>query len=242
MSLAYLAHLTLGQDVAMYHALSPAVPDAATQRVRAYAARFGWHLTVLDAKEFSDERYMANPANRCFYCKSNLYAALGKVTNAQLLSGTNMDDLGDWRPGLAAAKDKRVRHPFVEAAMSKSDVRSLARAHQLHDLADLPSSPCLSSRVETGIRIDANSLRSIDHTESLIRAELEPETVRCRVRDKGIDIELDQLTFQKISESQKAEIMRNIQSSFKHLRDYKISFSLYERGSAFLRDKRNEHT
>jgi len=235
MSLAYIAHRTLGVGVTMYHAVSPAVPESATHRVRSYAARFGWNLSVFDAGEFADERYMANPANRCFYCKSNLYGVLSKVTSAQLLSGTNMDDLGDWRPGLKAAKQNSVRHPFVEAEMTKSDVRSIAMSHGLNELAELPASPCLSSRVETGIRINANSLKSIDHIESLIRKTLKPQTVRCRVRNNAINIELDRFSFQNLTEEQQATLSNSIQSSFSNLANYKIRFSVYERGSAFLR-------
>ena len=93
MTLAYIAHRRPAADVAMFHAVSPAVPVSATDRVKAYAAREGWLLTVLDAGEFADERYMANPANRCFFCKSNLYGTLASVTERQLLSGTNLDTI-----------------------------------------------------------------------------------------------------------------------------------------------------
>ncbi len=98
MTLAFIAHRRVGADVAMFHAVSPAVPSSATARVKAYAAAEGWALTVLDAGEFADERYMANPSNRCFFCKSNLYGTLASATDRQLLSGTNLNDLGDWRP------------------------------------------------------------------------------------------------------------------------------------------------
>ncbi|MEM7057908.1 MAG: adenine nucleotide alpha hydrolase [Pseudomonadota bacterium] len=240
MTLAYVAHLVLGRDVEMFHAVSPAVPPVATERVRRYADQEGWTLRVLNAGEFGDERYLLNPANRCFFCKSNLYGSLSSATDAQLLSGTNMDDLGDWRPGLQAAKDRDVRHPFVEAGLAKSDVRALARRHGLADLAELPSAPCLSSRVETGIRINADALRSIDRTESMLRDTLSPETARCRVRGNGIVIELDQNCLDRLDAMGRAGLIEEIRQIFDGQPAADVSFAPYQRGSTFLRETLNE--
>ena len=167
MTLAYSAHLAMGPRVTVYHAVSAAVPPSATQRVKAYAAREGWKLNLINAGEFNDENYMQNPANRCYFCKSNLYGTLVTQANgAQLFSGTNTDDLSDWRPGLKAAANNAVRHPFVEAGLAKADVRALASSYGLDDIAELPSAPCLSSRIETGIRINVKALRSVDRVEN----------------------------------------------------------------------------
>ncbi len=108
LTLATVAHRALGARVEMFHATSPAVPGEATQRVRDMAAREGWKLTVVDAGEFDDPDYRSNPVNRCFYCKTNLYGALVPRTSAQIVAGTNLDDLGEYRPGLNAAKDHGV--------------------------------------------------------------------------------------------------------------------------------------
>jgi len=102
-TLAVVAHRTLGARAAMMHAVSPAVPPEGTARVRSLARSEGWRLHVLDAGEFADPRYRANPADRCFYCKTNLYGRIARETGATILSGTNADDLDDWRPGLKAA-------------------------------------------------------------------------------------------------------------------------------------------
>ena len=137
MTLAFVAHKRLEDRLSVFHAVSPAVPASATKRVKAYAESEGWALTVVNAGEFADERYMVNPANRCFFCKTNLYGTLAGETDAQLLSGTNLDDLGDWRPGLKAAEAENVRHPFVEAGIDKATVRRLAAHFGLDDLAEL---------------------------------------------------------------------------------------------------------
>lgn len=235
MTLAFTAHAYLGPDVTMYHAVSAAVPESATGRVKAYAARHDWNLLIIDAGEFGDERYLANPANRCFFCKSNLYGSLSSLTGAQLFSGTNTDDLGDWRPGLKAAENNSVRHPFVEAGMSKADVRALAAAQGLDDLAELPSAPCLSSRVETALRIDPAVLRAIDAAETLLRRELAPQTVRCRVRQAGVVVELDEATLSTLPAEARNALSDRIRTTFGDPRP--VQFQSYLRGSAFLREK-----
>ncbi len=240
MTLAYVAHLTLGTRVTMFHAVSPAVPPSATERIRRYAQAEGWQLELLNAGEFGDERYLHNPVNRCFFCKSNLYGTLAQATPAQLMSGTNLDDLGDWRPGLQAAEHHAVRHPFVEAGLAKSDVRALAREHGLTDLAELPSAPCLSSRVETGLWIDAETLQFVDRTEEYLRAKLAPETVRCRVRKDGIVIELDPGSLGRLDEDALDSLSLEIERQSPTGTKGRVTFSSYSRGSAFLRDEQHD--
>ena len=191
MTLAFVAHRLLGNRAQMLHAVSPAVPPDATERVQRYATQHGWALEILDAGEFDDPAYMANPHDRCFYCKTNLYDSIADHVRGQIVSGANLDDLGDYRPGLRAAADHDVRHPFVEAGMTKADVRAVAAHLNLHDLAELPASPCLSSRVQTGIAIDPSVLGAIYRVEKLLRSEIDAETVRCRIRSDAVVIELD---------------------------------------------------
>ncbi|MCB8882262.1 hypothetical protein ACELLULO517_18590 [Acidisoma cellulosilytica] len=189
MTLAHAAHRRLA-DVTMVHAVSPAVPDHATARVRAHAARDGWRLIVTGAGEFDDPRYRANPVNRCYFCKTNLYARIAAVTDMLIASGANLDDLSDYRPGLTAAAEHGVVHPFVLAGMDKPAVRALARAFGLSDLAELPAQPCLASRVETGIAIQADDLAFIDRMEGLLSAALPAGAdIRCRITHAGVMIE-----------------------------------------------------
>src|SRR5437763_3377140 len=154
MTLAVVAHRAPGVQAEMFHAVSPAVPPQATERVHRYVAHEGWNLRIIDAQEFADPDYLRNPVTRCFHCKSNLYSTIAALTHAHIVSGTNTDDLADYRPGLAAASALNVYHPYVDAGVDKAGVRRIAHALGLDDLAELPSAPCLSSRIETGLAID----------------------------------------------------------------------------------------
>ncbi len=235
LTLATEAHRVLGPDAHMLHAVSPAVPADATARVQAEALRQGWQLRIFDAGEFADANYRANPVNRCFFCKTNLYGAIAARTDRQIVSGTNIDDLGEYRPGLEAAKDHGVRHPFVEAGVDKAAVRRLAVALGLGSLADLPSSPCLSSRIETGLRIEAPVLDMVHAAETLVAETLKPGTVRCRVRASGIVVELDPVSLRKL-DAGCADILRGRISALSA--GCSVSFAPYRTGSAFLQPAR----
>lgn len=193
MTLAAHAHRQLGPAaVTMIHAVSPAVPPAATARVTARADQEGWRLTITGAGEFADRRYRDNPADRCYFCKSNLYDRIRSLTDAVIASGANTDDLGDYRPGLLAASERSVVHPYIEAGMDKAAIRRLARALGLDDVAALPAQPCLSSRVETGIAIDPDDLAFVDLVETSLAAFAPAaQALRCRVTKRGIAVEVD---------------------------------------------------
>lgn len=234
MTLAALAALTL-QDVIMIHAVSPAVPPEATARVEQIADSRHWNLQLIGAGEFEDPQYRANPVNRCFYCKTNLYGSIRARTDRPMLSGANLDDLREYRPGLDAARLHQVRHPFIEAGFSKSDVRRLARELDLKEVSALPSSPCLSSRVETGIRIEPATLGFVHAVESFLKVELQPHTVRCRVRAAAVVVELDPLTLAHLSASTKQTIAQRIAGRpGAPSPSLPIDFQPYRNGSAFV--------
>ena len=232
MTLAVIAGRRLAERAEMIHATSPAVPPEASARVSAYARREGWRLAIIDAGEFADPHYLANPANRCFFCKTNLYGTIAARTGATIVSGTNLDDLGDWRPGLQAAEAHGVRHPYVEAGVDKAGVRALARALGLDDLAELPAAPCLSSRLATGIRVTADRLRLVHAVERLISDELAPRTVRCRLFHDGVAIQLDPDGLRRIAGSEAAQLRRAIQ---RMAGAAAVRYEPYRMGSAFLR-------
>lgn len=236
LTLAAFAHRTLGERATLVHAVSPAVPAAATVRVKEFAARAGASLVVLDAGEFSDEAYRANPSNRCYFCKSHLYDAIRARFQTLVLSGTNFDDLLDYRPGLLAARERGVRHPFVEAGLTKARVRELARHLGLGEIAELPAAPCLSSRVETGIRIEAPALALIDAVETELREAVMPETVRCRVRRRGVVVEMDEASLARLAPAEQERWTERIgERALAAGLSGAVGFEIYRQGSAFIR-------
>ena len=191
MTLAHIATRHAKSQATMYHAVSPAVPASARERVQAHAAKHAWNLVIVDAAELADPRYRANPVDRCYYCKTNLYDRIAQATTDTIASGTNRDDLDDFRPGLRAASERHVVHPYVEAGIGKAEIYAIAGALGLADLERLPAQPCLASRVETGIAIDPDDLSFIDSVEARLAESLGRDaTVRCRVTHAGVVIEL----------------------------------------------------
>ena len=240
LTLSTVAGRTLGERATMYHAVSAAVPPEATARVHDLAARETWRLQIIDADEFGRDEYVANPVNRCFYCKQSLYRVIARHTDRQIVSGANTDDLSEYRPGLDAARAAGVRHPLVELGVNKATIRVMARALGLGALSALPASPCLSSRVETGIAITPAMLRRIDAAERALRLRVGASNVRCRVRASGIVVELDAVALERLSAQERgalaAEVGRICESA-------PPAFAPYRSGSAFLvtRDARARH-
>lgn len=235
MTLAVIAHRRI-DDVEIFHAVSAAVPREATERVRDYARREGWLLREINAGELDDPSYVANPVDRCFHCKRNLYEAVVAHTSLPIASGANTDDLDDYRPGLQAAREANVVHPFVEAGIAKTEIREMAVELNLNDLAELPASPCLSSRIETGIAVEAQWLTTIDAVEIALRSEIDAETIRCRLRADRVSVELDAEILAAFSS---ADIDRLTAAAARQWAKVSVQlpirFEPYQRGSAFLR-------
>lgn len=242
LTLSAAAAPVLGGRLTLHHATSPAVPREATERTRALAAALDARLVIFDAGEFDDPSYRANPANRCFFCKTNLYGAIAtrlRGTDTLVLSGTNTDDLSDYRPGLQAADAHSVRHPFVEAAISKATLRRIAPLVGLGHLADLPSAPCLSSRIETGLFIEPATLALVHAVERSVAARLgsDGRIVRCRVRRDGLVIELDAISLQDVQDGLEATLRHTIADLVAEAGEPPrvLRFAAYRTGSAFLR-------
>ena len=194
--LATLAHRFAPDTTVIAHTVTPAVPGPGTARVVAFAERRGWKLELVRSSEFDDERYLANPVDRCYYCKSNLYEAIAAVglasagpAQAVVLSGANTDDLGEYRPGLIAAEERAVHHPYIEAGWGKTDIRQAARDLGLAE-ADLPASPCLASRLYTGTRVTAARLQAVEAGEAVVSQLTGIGVVRCRIREDDVHIEV----------------------------------------------------
>lgn len=232
MVLAHVGHRLARTDVTAVHAVSPAVPALATARVEDHARRFGWKLRLIDAGELADPAYRANPVDRCFYCKANLYDRIRSVVGGAIASGTNLDDLGDFRPGLEAARRADVVHPFVEAGLAKADIYALARAYGLDDLAALPAQPCLASRIETGIAVDAAALAFIEAAEIEL-ADLLPdaEALRCRITRTGVFVEVAPALAPDAHANVAARIAAQCAAAGREF----AGIRAYRRGAAFLR-------
>lgn len=195
MLLSTVAHRHDPAGTLIVHDVTPAVSPAATARVVAHADAEGWRLRLIRSPEFDDERYLSNPRNRCYLCKTHLYDTMAAVADVAgtagsvLLSGANIDDLGEYRPGLRAAEEHGVRHPYVELGIDKADIRMLARQLGL-GFADLAASPCLASRLYTGTRVTPALLRAVDVGEELLRAHTRIDVVRCRVERTVVRVEV----------------------------------------------------
>jgi len=235
MTLAHVAQRHSRTQATMMHAAGPAVPGAARLRVENHATRHGWHLVVLDAGELADVRYRANPVDRCYFCKTNLYDRIRERTADPIASGTNADDLADFRPGLRAAAEHGVVHPYVEAGLDKAAVYAIAASLGLSDLERLPAQPCLASRVETGLAIDAADLAFVDAVESQLAARLpQGAVIRCRVTHGGVAIELGDASSEAraIAETIGRSACVDAGRTF-------IGVRGYARGAAFLRGDRH---
>jgi len=151
---------------------SPSYPAAQWATARAVAQRFEVPLVELDTHELDDPRYLANPTNRCFFCKTELWRRLIPEAQARGLAvvcdGTNADDLGEHRPGHAAGVAAGVRSPLADVGFTKADVRRAARALGL-PIWDAPAAPCLSSRVAYGIAITPGRLAQVEQGEAYLR-------------------------------------------------------------------------
>lgn len=233
-TLAHAITRLAGQVPQVFHAVSPAVPAEATARVRRHAAAHGWRLTVIEAGEFADPDYLRNPVNRCYFCKSNLYARIAQATGDRIASGANLDDLGDYRPGLTAAAERQVIHPFVQAAMGKAEVRRMAADFGLRDVADLPAQPCLASRIETGLTVRAEDLGFVAKVEAALTALAGPGDHRCRITGQGVRIEIAPQLIGNPALLQRLQV--TVDKLCAAARRDLVGIEPYRRGSAFLHD------
>jgi uncharacterized protein len=237
LTLAALAHRASPRTTLVIHSITPAVPAAATARVLRTAEVEGWKLRTVRSREFEDERYLANPRDRCFVCKSHLYEAMHDLVQAvggahALLSGANADDLGEYRPGLRAAAEAGVRHPYVEVGATKADVRDLARGLGL-DCADLPASPCLASRLYTGTAVTPARLHAVEVGEALLTAGTGVAVVRCRLREDEVRIEVPDGDRGRVTQAVVADVLAAMRLVDPDIRTAALDERPYRPGRAF---------
>ncbi len=197
-----LAHQALGDRVIALTTTSPTMPDEDEASALEGARMIGARHIVIESNELEIPGYAANPINRCYLCKSNLFticaAKAAELGIEEIVDGLNLDDLGDYRPGMRAASEKRVRHPLVEAGLAKADIRELSRTLGL-PAWDRPASPCLSSRFPYGTEITPEGLRRVAEGEKLLRT-LGFKVVRVRYHGDVARIEVDQGEIARIFE------------------------------------------
>jgi uncharacterized protein len=167
-----VAHATLGDRVLALTTTSPTMPEQDRLSAIAIASTMGVRHLVVESNELEIPGYAHNPLNRCYLCKHNLFtvceAKARELHIDTIVDGLNLDDLHDYRPGIKAAAELRVRHPLVEAELTKAEVRELSRELGLATW-DRPASPCLSSRFPYGTLITEEGLRKVERGEGLLR-------------------------------------------------------------------------
>ncbi len=166
-----IAHEVLGKNVLAVTAQSDSVPDREREACCRLSREIGAEHIFIKTDEMSNPNYKANPANRCYYCKTELYSCLKKVAiekkYSYILNGINTDDLGDYRPGIDAARENEVRSPLVEAGFNKQNIRDLARQMEL-SIWDKPAMACLSSRIPYGEQVTTDKLKRVEKAEDLL--------------------------------------------------------------------------
>lgn len=179
---AKAAALALGERAVAVTADSPSVPRSELAEAKELARLIGIRHVVVPTEEFDNPDYQRNDGTRCYHCKTELYSTVERLLPelgvSVVVSGANLDDRGDYRPGLAAAAEHAVRHPLQEAGFTKADVRALARAWGLPTW-DKPAAPCLSSRLAPGLAVTPERTRRVEEAEAYLRSLGLRE---CRVR------------------------------------------------------------
>ena len=190
--LALIAAQELGKNALCVTGISPSVSQIQREEADKIAHKFGFNCLRVETEEMENPNYQANPANRCYFCKTELYGKLGKLAEEKkikfVLDGTNTDDVGDYRPGKQAAKENNVRSPLIEAGLSKAEIRELSKKHDLPTW-DKPASPCLSSRIAYGIPVTIERLSKIERGEAVLR-RLGFKEFRVRFHEELVRLEI----------------------------------------------------
>ena len=170
--LASAAHEILGDRAVVVTAVSPSLARRERRAASDLARSFGWPHVEVETSELDRPEYVRNEPDRCYWCKTELFDVLAPIASeraASILVGTNLDDLGDHRPGLRAAREQDVRAPLAEAGLTKRDVRELSALRGL-PTAEKPASPCLASRFAYGVQVTPEGLARVDEAEEIVRS------------------------------------------------------------------------
>jgi len=196
---AVAAHRVLGSKALAVTAVSPALAKRELKETVSLAARFGFPHRIIHTNEMEREGYVANSPQRCYFCKTELYSQLTELADQEsikwVVNGANTDDIGDYRPGMVAASEHRVRSPMVEVGLTKADVRVIAKILDI-PIWDKPAQPCLSSRIPYGTPVTVENLSKVEQAEDYLRG-LGLREVRARHHDRLCRIEVgeDEMNF-----------------------------------------------
>jgi len=196
---AVAAHRVLGSKALAVTAVSAALAKRELKETVSLAARFGFPHRIIHTNEMEREGYVANSPQRCYFCKTELYSQLTELADQEsikwVVNGANTDDIGDYRPGMVAASEHRVRSPMVEVGLTKADVRVIAKILDI-PIWDKPAQPCLSSRIPYGTPVTVENLSKVEQAEDYLRG-LGLREVRARHHDRLCRIEVgeDEMDF-----------------------------------------------
>jgi uncharacterized protein len=190
--LALIATQELGDKALCMLGISPSVSEVQQTEAVAIAREFKLNFQIIRTDELENPEYLANPTNRCYFCKTELYGKLSAFAEGSginfILDGTNADDVGDYRPGRQAAQEKNVRSPLVEAGLTKNEIRELSRKQSLPTW-DKPASPCLSSRIAYGVPVTIERLSKVERGEAVLR-KLGFREFRVRLHEELVRLEI----------------------------------------------------
>ena len=209
--LALIASAELGAEALCVLGVSPSVAQVQRDEAAEIARRFNLNFQIIQTDELANPDYQANPTNRCYFCKTELYGKLSAFAEKQgiefILDGTNADDVGDYRPGRQAAEEKAVRSPLVEAGLTKNEIRILSKKHNLPTW-DKPASPCLSSRIAYGVPVTIERLSKVERGEAVLR-KLGFREFRVRVHENLARLEIAPAELVKALNIETAEHLAN---------------------------------
>lgn len=198
-----IAHDALGAKALAVTAVSPTFPEIELEWTRKLVAEIGARHRIVQTDQLQVAAFVQNDAGRCFHCKTDLYQLLGglrqELNMRAVVDGTNLDDLGDERPGHAAAREWGVRSPLVEAGLSKIEIRELARELKLSNW-DKPAAACLSSRIQRGTPITVEKLSRVERAEAFL-LERGFRQVRVRDSDGAARVEVDSMEVPRLLEA-----------------------------------------
>ncbi len=213
---AYVANSELGPRAICITGQSASVPSYQQAEIDRVVNQFGFHHETIQTEELENPSYRANNADRCYFCKDELYSKLASVAASRgieyIVDGSTTDDLDDFRPGRQAAKQHAVRSPLIEVEMSKAEVRELSRRARLPTW-DKPASPCLSSRIAYGTTVTIERLGKVDRGEEILR-EFGFREFRVRHHDTLVRLEIAPAEFDRVL---RREVIEQLAARFREL-------------------------